>query len=146
MRRRALIILIAIGMAVGGPQPALACSCPAFRTTDAEGAYAAVVFTGVVTRVSGNPFGFICSSSADAVSVEFDVETVYKGAVGRTIVVNTAASSASCGYTFEKGKRYTVFPRAQAGGGLNAGLCQGTVEGTIDPGVYRLEEGRPPRT
>ena len=145
MRRRALIALIATLMAIGGPQPALACSCPPVRTTDAEGANASVVFTGVVTRVSGNPFGFICSSSADAVSVEFDVETVYKGAVGRTIVVHTAANGASCGYTFEKTKRYTVFPRAQDGR-LNAGLCQGTVEGTIDPSVYRLEEGRPPRT
>ena len=103
-----------------------------------------MVFTGVVTRVSANPFGFICRSSADPVSVEFDVETVYKGDVGRTIVVHTVASGASCGYTFEQGKRYTVFPWA-LDGKLDAGLCRGNVEGTIVASEYGLLEGHPPR-
>jgi len=143
MRHRALIILIAVGMATGGPQPAFACSCPPFTTTQAEGAKAAVVFTGVVTRVSARPFGFVCSS-ADAVSVEFNVETVYKGDVGRTIVVQTVASGASCGYTFEQGKRYSVFPW-QVDGKLDAALCRGNVEGSIVASEYGLPEGRPPR-
>ena len=143
MRGRAVILLITVGMAIGGPQPAFACSCPPFTTTQAEGAKAAVVFTGVVTHVSASPFGFVCSS-ADAVSVEFNVETVYKGDVGRTIVVQTVASGASCGYTFEQGKRYTVFPWA-IDGKLDAGLCHGNVEGTIVAREYGLPEGHAPR-
>ena len=103
-----------------------------------------MVFTGVVTRVSANPLGFICRSSADPVSVEFDVETVYKGDVGRTIVVHTVASGASCGFTFEEGKRYTVFPWA-IDGKLDAGLCRGNVEGTIVAREYGLPKGHAPR-
>jgi hypothetical protein len=142
MRRYALIVLIAIGMVIGGPQPAVACSCPAPTTVATHAERATAVFTGIVTRVSGLPFGLVCSS-ADPVSVEFDVETVYKGDVRKTMVVHTVASGASCGYEFERGKRYTVFPWA-LDGKLSAGLCRGNVEGTIEPGEYGLPEGRPP--
>jgi len=103
-----------------------------------------MVFTGVVTSVSGIPLGLVCRSDSP-VSATFDVETVYKGDVPRTITVHTVVSGASCGYKFEVGKRYTVFPWARSGK-LDAGLCKGNVEGAIDPGVYRLEEGHPPRT
>jgi hypothetical protein len=144
MRRHALLVLIAVGVAIGGPQPAVACSCPSPTTGDAYAARATAVFTGVVTRVSAPPFGFVCSSSSDPVSVEFDVETVFKGDVAKTIVVHTVASGASCGYTFERGKRYTVFPRTLHGE-LNAGMCQGNVEGTIIASEYGLPAGQPPR-
>jgi hypothetical protein len=144
VRGRAVILLIALGMAIGGPQPAFACSCPMPTTNKEYAPRAAVVFTGVVTRVSANPFGFICRYSIDPVSVEFDVETVYKGDVGRTVVVHTVASGASCGYTFEPGKRYTVFPWA-LDGKLDTGLCRGNVEGTIVASEYGLQEGHPPR-
>lgn len=139
-----MLILIAVVAVIGGPQPAVACSCPPSSTTDAQAAKAAAVFTGVVTRVSALPFGFICSSSADPVSVEFEVETVYKGDVGRTIVVHTVANGASCGFTFEHGKRYTVFPWS-LNGKLDAGLCRGNVEGTIVASQYGLPEGHRPR-
>jgi hypothetical protein len=143
MRGRALIVLIAVGMAIGGPQPAFACSCPMPTSNEAHAPRAAMVFTGVVTRVSASPFGFVCSSAAP-VSVELAVETVYKGDVGRTIVVHTVASGASCGFTFEQGKRYTVFPWA-LDGKLDAGLCRGNVEGTIVASEYGLPEGHAPR-
>ena len=144
MRGRAVILLIAVLMAIGGPQPAFACSCPMPTSNEVFAPRAAMVFTGVVTRVSANPLGVICGSSADPVSVEFDVETVYKGDVARTIAVHTVASGASCGFTFEQGKRYTVFPWA-INGKLDAGLCRGNVEGTIVAREYGLPEGHPPR-
>ena len=103
-----------------------------------------MVFTGVVTHVSGWPMGLVCSSDSP-VAVTFDVETVYKGDVPRVTTVHTVVSGASCGYTFERGKRYTVFPGPREGR-LDAGLCRGTVEGTIVPGDYGLPAGRPPRT
>lgn len=139
--RHALIILLAVGTLIGGPRPALACSCVPF-TLEERAERASAVFTGVVTRVSAFPFGANCSSAAP-VSVTFDVETVYKGEVGRTIVVQTVASGASCGFTFEHGKRYTVFPWSYEGK-LDAGLCRGNVEGTIAASEYGLPEGRPP--
>ena len=102
-----------------------------------------MVFTGVVTSVSGVPFGLSCSS-ASPVGVTFDVETVYKGDVPRIIAVHTVASGASCGYTFEVGKRYTVFPWT-LDGKLDAGLCRGNVEGTIVASDYGLPQGHPPQ-
>lgn len=102
-----------------------------------------MVFTGVVTSVSGIPLGLVCRSDSP-VAATFDVETVYKGDVPRTITVHTVVSGASCGYTFEVGKRYTVFPWA-LNGRLDAGLCRGNVEGTIVASAYGLQEGRSPR-
>jgi hypothetical protein len=143
MRGRALAILIAAAALVGGPSTAFACTC-AQRTPDLYANDATVVFTGVVTSVSGFPRGLVCSSTSP-VAATFDVETVYKGDVPRSVTVHTVVSGASCGYTFETGKRYTVFPR-MADGKLDAGLCNGNLEGTIVPSEYRLAEGHPPRT
>jgi hypothetical protein len=143
MHRRALITLIAVAVTIGGPQPALACSCPMPTGLDSFASRASMVFTGVVTAVSGPPFGLTCSS-ASPVGVTFNVETVYKGDVPRTISVHTVASGASCGFTFEVGKRYTVFPWA-LDGKLDAGLCRGNVEGSIVAIEYGLPEGHPPR-
>ena len=102
-----------------------------------------MVFTGVVTSVSGIPLGLVCRSDSP-VAATFDVETVYKGDIPRTITLHTVANGASCGYTFEKGKRYTVFPWA-VNGKLDAGLFRGNVEGAIVAAQYGLPEGHPPR-
>lgn len=102
-----------------------------------------MVFTGVVTSVSGIPLGLVCRSDSP-VAATFDVETVYKGDVPRTITVHTVVSGASCGYTFEVGKRYTVFPWS-LDGRLDAGLCRGNVEGAIVATDYGLPQGHPPR-
>jgi hypothetical protein len=113
MRRRALVILIAAAALVGGPNTAFACSC-ALQSSDVHATNATVVFTGVVTSVNGFPLGLTCSSTSP-VAVTFDVEAVYKGDVPRAVTVHTVSSGASCGYTFETGKRYTVFPRMNDG-------------------------------
>jgi hypothetical protein len=142
MRGRALVILIAAAALVGGPSTAFACSC-APRTPDQYASDATLVFTGVVTSVSGFPRGLVCSSTSP-VAATLDVETVYKGDVPRSLTVHTVVSGASCGYSFEAGKRYTVFPR-MADGRLAAGLCNGNIEGTIVAGEYGLPDGHPPR-
>jgi hypothetical protein len=141
MRRRALVILIAAAALVGGPNIAFACTC-ALQSPHVYATNATVVFTGVVTSVNGFPLGLVCSSTSP-VAVTFDVETVYKGDVPRAVTVHTVSSGASCGYTFETGKRYTVFPR-MTDGKLDTGLCNGNVEGTIAPSEYGFQGGRPP--
>ena len=141
MRRRVLAILIAAAALVGGPSTAFACTC-ALQSPHVYASNATVVFTGVATSVSGFPLGLVCSSTSP-VAVTFDVETVYKGDVPRSVTVHTVVSGASCGYTFEAGKRYTVFPR-MAEGKLDAGLCGGNIEGTIVASEYGLQAGRPP--
>jgi hypothetical protein len=103
-----------------------------------------MVFTGVVTSVSGFPLGLACSSDAP-VAATFDVETVFKGDVPRRITVHTIAGGANCGYTFKVGKRYTVFPSAGQSDKIYALVCGGEVEGAIVPADYGLPQGHPPR-
>lgn len=141
MRRRALVIVMATAALVGGPSTAFACTC-ALQSPHVHGSNATVVFTGVVTSVTGFPRGLVCSSTSP-VAVTFDVETVYKGDVPRSVTVHTVVSGASCGYTFEAGRRYTVFPRMNDGK-LDTGLCNGNVEGAIVASEYGLQGGRPP--
>lgn len=142
MLLKALVALAAISAALAyAPATAFACSCMPF-TKPESARQATLVFTGTVTRVElrGGPFTL---SSMDPVDVMFDVEAVYKGAPTKTVTLTTVRSSASCGYEFETGRRYTVFPWLQEGK-LQAGLCQGNVEGPIDPQSYLLGSGYPP--
>jgi hypothetical protein len=139
---KALFAVAAISAALAfAAPPALACTCMPFTKPD-YARQATLVFTGTVTSVDvrGGP---LVRSSMNPVDVVFDVETVYKGAPTKTVVVHTVASDASCGYYFEAGHRYTVFPRLQDGK-LQAGLCLGNVDGGIDPQSYLLGSGYPP--
>src|SRR5713101_8032225 len=139
---KTLIALAALSAALAyAPSTALSCSCVPFTKPD-YGRQATLVFTGTVTRVDLRR-GLIVSSSMDPVDVVFEVETVYKGAATKTTTVSTVASGASCGYEFQTGRRYTVFPWLRDGK-LDAGLCQGNVEGPIDPQSYLLGSGYPP--
>jgi hypothetical protein len=142
MLLKALVALAAISAALAyAPSTALACSCVSFTKPD-YARQAALVFTGTVIRVDVHS-GPLVFSSIDPVDVVFDVETVYKGTPARTTTVSTVASGASCGYEFATGRRYTVFPSLRDGK-LDAGLCYGTVEGTIDSQSYLLGSGYPP--
>lgn len=139
---KALFALAAISAALAYAAPsALACSCVPVTKPDSA-RQATLVFTGTVSRVDvrGGP---LVLSSMNPVDVVFDVETVYKGAPTKTTTISTVVSSASCGYEFQTGRRYTVFPWLQEGK-LQAGLCQGNVEGGIDPHEYLLGSGYPP--
>lgn len=143
MRRYALLVTVVLVFATA-PQAALACSCAPF-TKAQHGENAEVVFTGVATSIRWI-YGLrqACSpSSADAVSIVFTVETVYKGEAPKNATVSTVAGGASCGYTFETGRRYTVFASRQDGR-LETNLCRGNVEGPIAPAEYGLAPGRPP--
>jgi hypothetical protein len=145
-----LLIAMALSFLVGAPVAVSACSCPApgpsvdHRAVLQEDARsAAVVFTGVVRSVSsGLPFGVQCSPEA-SVAVTFDVDTVYKGDVAPSVSVITTGGQ-TCGYTFVRDRRYTVFPLS-VNGRLDAGICRRHVEGSIAAGDYGLPAGRPPR-
>ena len=143
VRRYAVLALI-VGSLFLRPQPALACSCITQpKTQVAEGA--AVAFTGTASGMSQFfGLGTACSpSSASRVGVTFEVETVYKGDVGKRATVFSAADGASCGATFELGKRYTVFA-VRNGEALETDLCRGNADGAIVPSEYGLGAGRPP--
>lgn len=142
MRRRILVIGVALSFLVGGPGPVSACTCPA-HTPEEDARSAAAVFTGVVRSVSsGLPFGVQCSPES-SVAVTFDVETVYKGDVASSVsVISTGGQT--CGYTFVRDKRYTVLALS-INGRLDAGICRRHVEGPIVAADYGLPAGHPPR-
>ena len=48
-------------------------------------------------------------SSADPVTVEFDVIRVWKGPLRETLTVKTERMGISCGYEFKEGRRYIVY-------------------------------------
>ena len=141
---RARIILIALFF-IAGQRPALACSC-ARPSKPQLVERASVIFTGTPVRASrAFAFGPMCTtSSADPVTFTFEVQTIYKGDVTRSVDVGTVVSGVSCGYEFQMNKTYTVFATVNDGR-LGTGLCTGTTEGAITPSEYGLAEGRPPR-
>lgn len=112
------------GLGVVGPSaPACACDCGTLPAHEAL-ARADAVFTGVVVGVAA-PLRWLEWSSADPVTVSFEVDTVYKGDVPANARVQTARESPSCGYPFEKGQRYLVYVNIQPDGTWTTTLCDG---------------------
>jgi len=90
------------------PQESSACSCIIESTNEAlENSVA--IFSGTVTKITESHPTWPITSSADPVTVEFQVDRVWKGPSEKTIKVKTPSSGASCGYGFEMGKTYLVY-------------------------------------
>ena len=144
------MIAVVTGTLVIDPSAAVACSCVSMTQAQMVD-NANVIFAGTVTDTAGGAsFGlgpggcYQRTGTGDPVKVTFAVETVYKGDIARTVTVSTAFGSASCGYVFVAGKKYTVFATTAPNGGLATNLCSGNLEGTIDLSGYALP-GHPPR-
>lgn len=117
---------------------AAACSCAPPGTPAEEAARATDVFMGEVIRVEDsqppdtwwtrllwrfgwgpNPAEF---SSARPIHYTFRVLEPFTGTRADTVVVVSAAEGASCGYRFERGRRYVVYATEHLGA-LRAGRC-----------------------
>lgn len=122
-RREGFLLRVAIYLALATPlvgvalhassEQANACSCipprpplEAFERADA-------VFAGDVVSISEPKglFGSWLASSTDPVTVEFKVNSVWKGEIRETLFIQTAWSSAGCGFEFVQGERYIVYAR-----------------------------------
>ena len=93
-----------------------------------------MVFVGVVRDVD-EPFRIFGGSSADPVTVEFEVSEVHKGDVPARMTLTTAMDGASCGYAFTEGSRYLVFA-ADYGLGLSTGLCSGNLDLAVESNPF----------
>ncbi|HET9224857.1 MAG TPA: hypothetical protein VFO07_20255 [Roseiflexaceae bacterium] len=140
------------------PCSVFACSCAPPGTPLQELNRSGAVFAGKVVAIdapSGMPilissFPFIdfLSSSAEPVSVTFDVLDVWKGPPQRRLVVTTPRDSASCGYSFQMGETYLVYASEQDGG-LTTYLCSRTNSinqarsdlAALDPGTAPTLDG-----
>lgn len=107
---------------IGYVPKARACSCIPPEPTGQAIEKADAVFAGRVTDVVP-PANM--TSSADKTKLTFEASHVWKGVVSKTISANTASSSASCGYNFEKGKEYIVYAM-NSEDGLDVSLCSRT--------------------
>ncbi len=82
-------------------EPAYACSCARPDPVHESVAQATAVFAGRVINIE--------PIDHRRIEVDFDVETVWKGAATSTIRIYTAPNSAMCGYLFEEGRSYLVY-------------------------------------
>jgi hypothetical protein len=122
---RVLLILPLLALILAAvPQPVYACSCAMPGSPLEEMENSTAVFAGKVIKMEA-PTGPIISS-ADPVTVVFEVSRVWKGPEEAVITLTTARDSASCGYEFTGGGDYLVY--AYSGEtGLEAGLCTRTM-------------------
>src|SRR5882724_5831734 len=87
---------------------ALACDCDGTPTFDAELKGSNRVFVGQV--ISIKPYNAQKGQKLfSEFVIEFKIDKVYKGTPTKNVKVRTPVSIASCGYPFEKGKRYLVY-------------------------------------
>lgn len=107
-----------------------ACSC--LPTTPQQSlSNSQAVFAGrVIDVIQPNPVETQNSrrrqtSSSEEIKVIFEVSKVWKGRRKPQLIVMTSNSSASCGYSFQKGQEYLVYASSQASR-LTTGLCSGT--------------------
>ncbi len=121
----AIIVLAAALWLMADAEPANACSCARPGSPIEALANADAVFAGkaIAVQLLTNT-----NSSADPVTVSFDVDRVWKGRRQDTIVIKTVRSGISCGYEFEEGRRYIVY--AYDG---ETGLCTRTRSVVLAP-------------
>ena len=119
------IFLIAASLLVLNTNSAIACSC--LPTTPQQNyKNSKAVFTGkVIDIVDHSDSTPVASGSLAGFKIRFEVSNVWKGKIEKQQLVLTSDSSASCGYSFEKGKEYLVYASNQ-GSQLETGLCSGT--------------------
>lgn len=107
---RAVILAVIFG---SGVPEAFACSCIAPPSPKQALKKSSAVFSGEVTAIEVE--GFVKK-------VTISVGRSWKGARKKTVTVTTSFSGASCGYGFQKGKKYLVYCYR----GLETGLCTRT--------------------
>jgi hypothetical protein len=119
-----LLLVIVISMLAIETDSTCACSCVAPGPPDEELTNSTAVFTGKVVGLS-KPIDFGPISSADPIKITFQVYEAWKGSVSLTTTITTSRSSASCGYTFEKGGEYIVYAYGSENN-LAVSLCSRT--------------------
>ena len=108
-----LFAVIAVAALHASARLAHACSCIPPRPPLEALERADAVFAGDVVSIS-EPKGLFRSwfeSSTDPITVEFRVNAVWKGKIHETLFIQTAWSSASCGFEFVQGEQYIVYAR-----------------------------------
>ena len=95
------------------PELIYACKCATPGPPSEELASSGLVFSGRVVSIQSvdGPASDPDPEAPDlgVYSIEFDVETVWKGTVRETMYLTTNRDSASCGFSFAEGASYVVY-------------------------------------
>ncbi|AKU15114.1 hypothetical protein [Luteipulveratus mongoliensis] len=111
------VVLLALGVLIGLPAPAHACSCASSSAPELLSKSDAA-FVGRLAERRG--------SDGDLVRFALDVSRVYKGTVSaKTVVYSEGRGGGDCGVTFESGEERMVLARLESGR-LVTSLCRGT--------------------
>ena len=126
---------------ISTPGRSYACSCVQPGTPSEELARSTAVFVGRVISVTRYSRDSGMVSGMDPVTVEFDVQTIWKGPDYETMYLTTARFGGSCGIGFGEGDEYLVY----SPNGVTVHLCTRTrllSEAASD--LEELGEGRSP--
>ena len=96
-------LIVLIGFAVGR-RPAHACTCAPLPAPLVALDQADFVFAGKVIRITTGQGEY-----GQMLHVLFEVDAYRKGAYGAQVLIETAVHSASCGFPFERGRKYLVY-------------------------------------
>ncbi|MGH2490201.1 MAG: hypothetical protein ACRDF9_01715 [Candidatus Limnocylindria bacterium] len=140
--RSLVVIAFVIAGLLLSARPSLACTCPSYTPSELA-TVSEVVFTGLA-RAYGE-------ERLLSTAVEFQVVTVYKGAVAPRMRVQALGARGlselgpGCGWGFRLGRHYTVFAVDHDSDGVpNTNGCLYNVEGPISAAAYGLPSGRAP--
>lgn len=118
------IVWICMAMTVGLPKEAYACSCAMPASVQEELQRSEAVFSGKVIGITEKKG--LLRSSADPLTVQVSVSSVWKGTIAPEVTIYTALSSASCGYGFQRNTEYLIYAGRDADGQLQTNLCSRT--------------------
>ena len=124
MLRIALLAALFIAWPVSNLGQVYACSCAMPGIPAEELANSSLVFAGSAVSVrEDQPFLGIDRMPANGpTTLEFKVDTVWKGNTKETMTLETARYGASCGFTFVEEEEYIVYSRD----GKTVSLCSRT--------------------
>ncbi|MFQ5380070.1 MAG: hypothetical protein ACE5EF_00400 [Dehalococcoidia bacterium] len=119
--RPALAASVALGcFALIPASPAYGCSCAAAETVTEALGHATAVFTGTVSDIRAE------GTSSRWLTVALTAEETWKGVEPGLVTIRTATAEASCGFSFEDGRRYLVYASAEGQGTLSVSFCSRT--------------------
>ena len=142
--RLGLILSLSLLWFFANTGQSLACSCVRPGSPSEELAQSSSVFAGraVSVREFHDP-STTTISSTDPTTVEFEVNTVWKGTSYETMYLTTARSGASCGFTFVEGEEYIVYSRD----GSSVSLCsRSALLENAEADLDELGHGRTPQS
>jgi hypothetical protein len=116
-----LIFVCAFLLFLEDTAPACTCLPPKGVTQELE--FSSAVFSGKVIDIRRHDRP---AELFEQLEVIFEVDKSWKGADKKIISVFTSSGSASCGYSFKKGRTYLVYTGGNLQGRLSTSICSRT--------------------